>query len=167
MHEVSVYLSGKTIWRVKWVKRTSYHIRPAQWQRNSNKIKQNAMKARGKKKRKEKRKKNIHKITPRTNIVLSNNQTERTWQQSKHTQSTACFMANAIGYGMLNNVDFMGDCYDLEGIFEIYVSTSTCLLLGVRITNIKNSNWKVVFGSHILTRSLWQIFVNSIWYSFL
>lgn len=83
----------------------------------------------------------------RTNNVLSNNQTKRTQQQSKHTQlntaeqnraeqrkakqskaqhSTACFMANAIGYGMLNNVDFMGDCYDLEGIFQIYVNTSTC-----------------------------------------
>lgn len=52
-------------------------------------------------------------------------------------------MANAIGYGMLNNVDFMGDCYDLEGIFEIYVSTSTCLLLRVRITISKIATEKL------------------------
>lgn len=63
-------------------------------------------------------------------------------------------MANAIGYGMLNNVDFMGDCYDLEGIFQIYVSKSTCSMHWQRLSNKSKSTT----ASELRPKVVWHMF---------
>lgn len=73
------------------------------------------------------RRTNMRNENTRTKIFFSSSlQINRTMEKGhKHsttewTHNTACFMVNAVGYGMLNNIDFMRDCYDLERIFQIY-----------------------------------------------
>lgn len=60
-------------------------------------------------------------------------------------------VANSIGYGILNNVDFMGNCYEFYWIFQINLHEPERKSKVTRVTQL--------FGRY-LTRSLWRKFVN-------